>query len=362
MIFQRALLREFATTGVATFVVLLAITFTTQFIRFLGYAAQGSISTDAVLIFLGFAALRYLPILLSLTLFVSILLSLTRSYRDSEMVVWFTSGQGLLSWIRPTLLYAGPLVFTIAVLSLFLTPWATSKADEYKRQLESREDVAAISPGVFKESKRGDRVFFVEKLTMDLSVVSNIFVYSEENGEVGATVAANGYQEDSPNGSRYLILEDGRRYIGPPGTAEYKIIEFDKYGLLLENKVPKAALPSRSSLPTQQLLSERSPDGDAEIVWRAGIPLSALVLAVLAIPLSFVNPRVGRSVNLMIAAFSYLVYNNSLSIVQTWVSQQKITFVAGLLGPHLLVLAIVAIMIYKRVSVSSIMRFARKRA
>jgi len=86
------------------------------------------------------------------------------------------------------------------------------------------------------------------------------------------------------------------------------------------------------------------------------------MLGLLAIPLSFVNPRVGRSFNLMIAAFSYLVYNNSLSIVQTWVSQQKITFTVGLLGPHLIVLAIVAIMIYKRISVSSIMRFVKKRA
>jgi lipopolysaccharide export system permease protein len=82
----------------------------------------------------------------------------------------------------------------------------------------------------------------------------------------------------------------------------------------------------------------------------------------LAIPLSFVNPRAGRSINLMIAAFSYLVYNNALSIVQTWVAQQKITFSAGLWGPHLLVLAIVAIMIYKRVSVSSITRFVKRRS
>jgi lipopolysaccharide export system permease protein len=362
MIFQRALLREFATTGVATFVILLAITFTTQFIRFLGYAARGSISTDAVLTFLGFAGLRYLPILLSLTLFVSILLSLTRSYRDSEMIVWFTSGQGLLSWIRPTVLYAAPLVFTIGLLSLYLTPWATGKADEYKRQLESREDVAAISPGVFKESRRGDRVFFVEKLTMDFSIVANIFVYSEETGEVGATVAAEGYQEDAPDGSRYLILENGRRYIGPPGTAEYKIIEFDKYAVLLEDRVPKAYQPSLRSRPTEELLAMRNPEANAELVWRAGVPISALVLALLAIPLSFVNPRAGRSVNLMIAAFSYLVYNNSLSIVQTWVAQQKITFSAGLWGPHLLVLAIVAIMIYKRVSVSSITRFVKRRA
>ncbi len=362
MIFQRALLRELATTGVATFVVLLVITFTTQFIRFLGYAARGSISTDAVLTFLGFAALRYLPILLSLTLFISILLSLTRSYRDSEMVVWFTSGQGLLSWIRPTLLYAAPQIFTIALLSMFLTPWATGKADEYGRQLESREDVAAISPGVFKESKRGDRVFFVEKLTMDLSIVANIFVYSEESGEVGATVAAEGYQEDAPNGARYLILENGRRYIGPPGTAEYKIIEFDKYAVRLEDKVPKALMPSLRSRPTEQLLARRSPEADAELVWRVGVPLSALVLAILAIPLSFVNPRAGRSVNLMIAAFSYLVYNNSLSIVQAWVSQQKIAFSTGLWVPHTIVLAIAAFLLYRRVSVSSIMRLVKRQA
>ena len=119
MIFRRTLLREFAITGIGTLLILLAITVTTQFIRFLGYAARGRISTDAVVTFLGLAGLRYLRILLSLALFISILLSLSRAYRDSEMVVWFTSGQGLLSWIRPTLLYALPLVFTIGLLSRF---------------------------------------------------------------------------------------------------------------------------------------------------------------------------------------------------------------------------------------------------
>ncbi|KPK33946.1 MAG: LPS export ABC transporter permease LptF [Betaproteobacteria bacterium SG8_40] len=360
MIFQRTLLREFAITGIGTLLVLLAITVTTQFIRFLGYAARGSISTDAVVTFLGLAGLRYLPILLSLALFVSILLSLSRAYRDSEMVVWFTSGQGLLSWIRPTLLYALPLVFTIGLLSLLLTPWATGKAEEYRRLLESREDVSAISPGIFKESKRGDRVFFVEKLTMDLSVVANIFVYSEEEQETGVTVAARGFTETSPNGSRYLVLEDGRRYVGPPGTAEYKIIEFEKYGVRLEEKAQQTYLPSIRSRPTNELLQERNPETDAELVWRVGMPLSALALSMLAIPLSFVNPRAGRSVNLMLAAFAYLLYNNSLSIVQTWVSQEKVTFAVGLLGPHLLTFAIVAFLFYRRVAVSSLFSKLRR--
>lgn len=360
MIFQRTLLREFAITGIGTLLILLAITVTTQFIRFLGYAARGSISTDAVVTFLGLAGLRYLPILLSLALFISILLSLSRAYRDSEMVVWFTSGQGLYSWIRPTLLYALPLVFTIGLLSLLLTPWATGKSEEYRRQLESQEDVSAISPGIFKESKSGDRVFFVEKLTMDLSIVANIFVYSEEDQEIGVTVAARGFTETSPGGSRYLVLQDGRRYIGPPGTAEYKIIEFDKYAVRLEEKTQQAYLPSIRSRPTGELLRDRNPATNAELVWRIGMPLSALALSMLAIPLSFVNPRAGRSVNLMLAAFSYLIYNNTLSIIQTWVSQEKISFTAGMIGPPLVAFAIISILFYRRVAVSSLFRKLRR--
>jgi lipopolysaccharide export system permease protein len=362
MIFQRALLREFATTGVATLVILLAITFTTQFIRFLGYAARGSISTDAVLTFLGFAALRYLPILLSLTLFVSVLLVLTRSYRDSEMVVWFTSGQGLAGWIKPTLIYAAPMVFTIGLLSMLLSPWATGKTEEFRRQLESRDDVSAISPGVFKESRGGDRVFFVEKLTMDLSVVANIFVYSEEGGEVGTTVAKRGYQETAANGDRFLVLESGRRYIGPPGSAEYKIIEFDKYAVRIEAKEMQDYRPSTKSQSSLDLFKSSKPEATAELIWRVGAPLSALVLCLLAIPLSFVNPRAGRSLNLMVAALAYMVYSNMLSIMQAWVAQEKIAPAVGMWTMHLLMLGLVVALFRMRLSVFSLARLRSGRA
>ncbi|HWA13780.1 MAG TPA: LPS export ABC transporter permease LptF [Burkholderiales bacterium] len=351
MIFQRSLLREFAITGIATFVVLLAITITTQLIRFLGYAARGNISTDAVLTFLGFASLRYLPILLSLTLFISVLMTLTRSYRDSEMVVWFTSGRGLYDWIRPVLIYATPLVAVIAILSLFLSPWAMGKTEEYRRQLENQDDVAAISPGVFKESRRAERVYFVEKLAANLSTVANIFVHSEEDGQVGTTVAKRGYQETAPNGDRFLVLLNGRRYIGPPGSAEYRIIEFEKYSLRIEQSEPKEAVPTAKSTSTPDLLRKRSPEAKAELIWRAGLPLSAFVLCLLAIPMSFVNPRAGRSLNLMLAALLYMVYSNLLSIQQAWVAQQKIGPFLGMWAVHAGMLAIVALMFYVRLSV-----------
>lgn len=359
MIFQRALLREFAATGVATFLVLLAITLTTQLIRFLGYAARGNISTDAVLTFLGFASIRYLPILLSLTLFVAVLLTLTRSYRDSEMVVWFTSGQALTAWVRPALLFAAPFLLTIAFLSMQLSPWATAKAEQYRRQLESRDDVAAITPGVFKEARHADYVYFVEKLTMDLSVVANIFVHSEKRGEVATTVAKRGYQETAANGDRFLVLLKGRRYEGPPGSAEYKIVEFDKYAVRIDAREAALESPSIQSRSTLELLGDSSAQSRAELIWRAGLPLSALVLCLLAIPLSVVNPRAGRSLNLIVAALIYMVYSNLLSIVQAWVAQQKVPPAVGLWIMHAVMLGLALAMLRWRLSVQSPLRLRR---
>src|SRR5918998_3239263 len=124
MIFHKALLREFANAGIATFFVLLGIALTMQLVKLLGQAATGLITSTGVLALLGFTLLNYLPVLLSLTTFIAVLMTLTRSYRDSEMVVWFSSGLGLVRWIRPVLSFALPLALVIGLTSLVLSPWA----------------------------------------------------------------------------------------------------------------------------------------------------------------------------------------------------------------------------------------------
>src|SRR5436853_7743996 len=146
MIFHRALLREFASLAGAVFMVLFAIALTTQLIRLLGKAAGGSIPTDAVLAFLGFFALGALPVLLSLTMFISVLMTLTRGWRDSEMVIWFSSGLPLTAWLRPVMLFALPQIAVIAALSLFISPWAAQMAGQYSSKLETRDDVSRVTP------------------------------------------------------------------------------------------------------------------------------------------------------------------------------------------------------------------------
>src|SRR5438552_3352589 len=128
MIFHRALLREFAGLAGAVFMTLFAISLTTRLIRLLGRAAGGQVPSDAVVAFLGFFALGALPVLLSLTMFIAVLLTLTRGWRDSEMVIWFSSGLSLTAWLKPVMLFALPQVALIGALSMIISPWAAQMA------------------------------------------------------------------------------------------------------------------------------------------------------------------------------------------------------------------------------------------
>lgn len=362
MIFQRAAQREFAQTAAAVFVALFAIMMTTQLIRLLGQAAAGATASEAVAALLGFSALNYLPVLLSLTLFVSILLSLSRSYHDSEMVIWFSAGVPLTAWIRPVLRFSAPVVLATAVLSLFLSPWAISKRTEYQKRMDNRNDVARVSPGAFKESARGDRVFFVESVagpTGDEDRVGNVFISSMQNGRQGVIAASQGHTEVAGNGDKFIVLTNGRRYEAAAGTTEYRVMEFSRYFVRMETAENLGVVQTTKSLATWELLRDPSTANLGELLWRVGVPLSALTLALLAIPLSFVNPRAGRTNNLLFALLTFMIYSNLLSVSQAWVTQGRMPFGVGVWAVHLLMFIMLLLLFWKRLSVFSAWRPSR---
>ncbi|HUX64612.1 LPS export ABC transporter permease LptF [Sulfuricella sp.] len=348
MIFRRALLREMASNALLVFSVLLMITLTTMLIRYLGQAAGGAVANEAVAAFLGFSIVNYLPVLLSLTVFIAVLMTLTRCYRDSEMVVWFTAGLSVAAWVRPVIAFAAPAVFAIAFLSLVVSPWALRKSDEFRQQLDSRDDVYSVAPGVFKESKFAERVYFVESFAGEKNTVSNIFMRSVQHQKLGILVAQHGYQTVSENGDRFLVLLNGRRYEGVGGTPDYKVMAFERYSIRMHAFEASLTLPTQKSLSTLMLLSDRSAANMGELLWRLGLPLSAFILALLAIPLSFVNPRAGRSLNLILALLLYMIYSNFLSITQAWVAQGKLSPYIGLWLVHGVMLLVLLLLFYRR--------------
>lgn len=351
-IFRRALLREMAGNALLVFSVLLMITLTTMLIRYLGQAASGSLANEAVVAFLGFSIVNYLPVLLSLTIFLAVLMTLTRWYRDSEMVVWFTSGLSSAAWIRPVMAFTLPVVVAIAFLSLVISPWALRKSDEFRQQMDSRDDVSAVAPGVFKESKYSDRVYFVESFAGENNTVSNIFMRAIQHQKLGILVAQHGYQTASAKGDRYMVLLNGRRYEGTGGAPDYKIMAFERYTIRIHPFEASLSALTQKTLPTLALLHDRSPVNMGELLWRIGLPVSVLILALLAIPLSFVNPRAGRSLNLILALLLYMIYSNFLSITQAWVAQGKLSPYIGLWLVHALMAGVLLLLFYRRLVLS----------
>lgn len=355
----RTLIQEFASSGLLVFSVLIGIVVFTQLIRFLGESVSGLLAADGILVMLGFSAMNYFPVLLSMSLFLSVLITLSRSYRDSEMVVWFSSGIGLVNWVRPVLGYAIPVALLIAFMSLVLSPWALTKADEFKRQLDGRDDVSHATPGAFRESKQADRVFFLEDVDTDSKRVGNIFVHSVQNGREGVMVAREGFQETAENGDRFLVLLNGSRYEGIPGQADFRLSHFDRYAMRIEPAELGQALPNIKAYSTRYLMEHPTSLHTAELHWRIGLPLSALILALLAIPLSYVDPRAGRSLNLITAVVIYMFYNNMISVTNSWVALNKVSPLAGLWGLHLAMLLMLLVMFRYRSSVAPWWRFWR---
>ena len=354
MIFQRALKRELFSTAGGVFLTLFTITITMMLIRILGQAAKGRVASEDVIALIGFTALNYMPIILILTGFVAVLLVVTRSYQDSEMVVWFASGQSLTKWLRPVLEFALPIVVLVALLGFVATPWAYRQSAEFRERFEKREDIARISPGKFQESAAAQRVFFVEKMSDDLSTVGNVFINSIKNGEVITVVSQHGTIETNDQGEKFVVLEDGVRYDETLDHSDFRIMEFEKYTAYIAPKGDVTVSDgSTRSMTTLELLEDTNSKKQGELVWRIGLPFMSGLLMLLAIPLGFVNPRAGRSFNLIVAVLLYMTYSNLSSFMQAYVGQNKLAFGLGWWPLHLVVALIVVMLFALRLGVNS---------
>jgi lipopolysaccharide export system permease protein len=297
--------------------------------------------------------LNYLPIILILTAFISVQLVVTRSYQDSEMVVWFASGLSLSCWIRPILSFGMPIVLLTAALSFMATPWANRQSAEFKERFEKREDVAKVSPGKFQESASSNRIFFVEGLSDDANKVQNVFVNTLENGRTSVVVAKEGAIQTDSHGDKFLLMQLGRRYEGVMNQPDFKLMEFEKYGVLV---VPHSRSltgdKNARSMPTLALLQDKSGFNMGELLWRLSLPLMCLLLMLLAIPLSFVNPRAGRSANLIIALLLFITYSNMISFFQASVVQGRWSFNMAWWPMHLMAFSLVMLMFWWRLNVN----------
>ncbi len=349
MIFKKALRQELTITTSVVFMVLVTLIVTNLVIRLLGSAANGNINPKDVLVLIGLGMIGYLAILLTASLFIAILIVLTRWYKDSEMVIWQSAGVSLFQILRPVISFAIPIMVIVAGLAIFVSPWASDQSSIIKQRFSQRDDISMLAPGQFKESSSNNRVLFTESIDPKTNVIKNVFVTDFGKDRQLIVVANTGYVENTAE-QKQLVLEAGRRYEGTPGTSDFRITEFDKYTVVLSSKTIEEGVKTSSMLPIWALVQTwEQKASQGEILWRLGLPLMALSFAVIAIPLSYMDPRRGRYTALIMAVLIYFTYSNLLKLMQAWVANGKLSFAIGVWLIHAIVAGLgIAFLIYRQ--------------
>ncbi len=334
MLFDSTLRRDLARSFGATLVVILTIVLTMMLIRTLGLAALGRVSPQDVVLLLGYLALGQLPTMLALSMFIAVVATLGRMYRDSEMAIWFASGVGITRFVRPVLRTSWPVLIVVMALALFVWPWVNQRSVELRDRFERRSDLSRVAPGQFQTSSDGTRVFFIERDSADGRTGRNVFILSTLADTESVTTARAG-RIDIEGDERFLLLDHGQRNEQNLKTHDKTLSRFQQYKVAAGERIlsSTADLPPKAR-PTLELLRTPTAPFQGELAWRLGLILGGANLLLLGIGLAATDPRRASNWNLMFGLLSFVVYYNMINLTQAWVASGKVSMGAALFGAH----------------------------
>ena len=333
-VIDRYVARELLVTWLAVTLVLVLILLSSALARLLGKAADGSIPVDAVFPLLTITGARYLILLLPMSLYLGVLLTFGRLYRDNEMSALAACGIGMPQLYRALLLVAIPVSLFMLYMTLQVMPEIARQSVQIKAEIENRSELSGLAAGQFNQSKNGDTVVFLDRQSADGKILSNLFVQQivADGVQIETALRAQRYRDEQ--GRQYILLGDGRHYKGEPGKADYRIVQYASHGIYLQDAEVVKPVLQRDAMTVQELLLSSDISHRAELQWRFSIPLATLLLAILALPLSYTSPRKGRYAVLALAILLYLVYQNLLGIGVSWFTRGKSPEWLGLWWVH----------------------------
>lgn len=350
-IVDRYLLKEVVTGWLAVTAVLWLVLVSNRLVRFLGDAAEGDIPGELVFSLLGLKMAWYLILIVPFALALGTVLGLGRMFRDNEMVVLSACGVSTARIYRPLLSLATLVAMLLVWLSLFISPELQGQSTRLQDVARQQADMSVLGEGRFNELQGGRFTFYAERLSDDGDSMENLFIVVRgraDDSDASMISARSAYRSrDETSGDDFLVLVDGYRYEGTPGAADYRVMQFDRYGVRVDLPGGVEVINDREALPTSQLLLSQDLQDIAELQWRIALPLSCIVLLVLAVPLCMTAPRQGRYGRLVLAVLLLVLYYNLLGAARVWVGRGDIPAGIGLWWVLLLPLLLAFLMLQR---------------
>lgn len=349
MILDRYLIRDAVTAWLAVSVVLLAIMLATRFAFFLALSAKGDLPPDLLFKVVALSSLRYMVLLVPVSLLLGVMLSLGRLYKDNEVAALTGCGVGMVRFYRPYLALGAAMAALTAALAFQISPWAARQADYLLKDAKRLVQYTPFEAGRFKAVADGRAVFYTSSLSGDGTELGEVLAFIEEEQGTTLVTAKRGEQSiDAETGERRVILREGQRAQVVAGQARAELVDFSSLATRITPPDFIFSSGSRAIQATATLFASSDPKDRAELHWRIAAPLSALILVLLAVPLAHIGPRQGRYGKIVLGILVYLVYSNLLSLGQAWLAKGSLSPVFGLWWVHLLFLGLAGLLIWRR--------------
>lgn len=343
MLIFRYLSKEVFVTLVSLTAILLLIFMSNQLVIYLNRAASGQIPGMLIMRLMMLELPNLLSLLLPLGFYVALLLAYGRLYAESEMTVLQACGYGPKRLLKHSFMMASVVAVFVLVIMLWGSPLIATERATLLRTTGVQTLIQTIVPGRFNAIPHGQQVFYVESMNRDHSVAKNVFLTqnTQKNGEEQWDVlwADKAYAQTDPETFEdYVILQEGKKYQGVPGHADFQVAQFKQY----KTRLPHPTVSIKEDLRTASTASlwpinNHDPAKAAELQWRFSIPLMVLMLTLVGVPLSRVNSRSGKYAKLLPAIVIFIFYANLMFVARDWLSVGKTPVWLGIWWVHLVI-------------------------
>ena len=348
------ILRNLVTLFLAIIFILGLVVFGNQFVLMVQESVERGIPIQELMPLVSFNMIRDVPLILTLSLFLAIVITISRLYKNSEAIVMNSLGLGdkhFIVFIQPLVIASFLIIF---FLTIYAVPWAKQQKNIMEEETRNASEFSFITEGEFEQFKQGEIVFYTSKSkTLDTVGAQNmeeIFIYSSDNGKPVIVLASEAIKYIDPqSNSIYLRLKDGVRYQGIPSNKNKNILNFDLYDLeIVSGELQKSvAIYSKiEGKSTLELLKQGGLLANAELQWRISQPITVLILSVIGVFLGKASPRSGKGINLLIGVVVFMIYYNSLLAAKSAIELGQINSILGLWVVHFIVILLL-ILFYK---------------
>lgn len=343
---QRYVLREVMQAWLAVTGVLVAIMLANQLSRVLGLAADNQYGRQVVFDLITLGATMNLPIIVPVGLLLAVVLTLGRLYHDSEMGAMQACGYAPARLLAPLIPFALLIAAGLAWLSFVQVPRADKQIQLLRRSAIKQAQFGQLDAGRFRSFIGGEAVFYAERVDSN-GLLHNVFVRRESGDRIEIVLADTATYAAAANGMHFITLFNGHRYEGVPGHNEFRVIEFHEHGIPVSTPADVAGVTDPDTKPTRELWGSHAASDVAQLQSRASSPLMALVLTLVAVPLSRLRPRQGRYARVGLAIVLYFVYSNLLSASKVWIEKGDLPPLIGVWWVHLSVLALGLYLVFR---------------